>query len=301
MSTSTTEPMTYRHPKKTLSDRITVSVAHIILTLWTLLVVLPLVWMVVTSFKSDVEITDSRLPLWALPTEWKWENYANAWGASDVNPTGLGPALLNTVIVVGFSLALTMILGSMVAYVLARFEFPGNRFIYYMLLFSLTFPIFMAVVPLVGILDGMGLGNSRPGLILVYVAFSMPFTAFFMFAFFKTLPNEIAEAAKIDGAGQWTTFFRIMLPMAAPGLASVTIFNFLGLWNQLLLPLTLNNNDRTQFVLSQAIYAFNGTAGYRSMFGVLFAGAVITVIPVLVFYVIFQRRLHGSVAQGTMK
>jgi N-acetylglucosamine transport system permease protein len=188
----------------------------------------------------------------------------------------------------------------MCAYVLARFSFPGNRLIYYAMLAGLTFPIFLAIVPLFFTLKNFGLLNTLPGLIITYVAFALPFTVFFLFSFFKTLPDEIAEAAALDGAGEWATFFRVMLPMAKNGLASVLIFNFLGLWNQFLIPVALNTNV-DNYVLSQGIARFASQAGYAVDFGALFAAVVITVVPVLVVYVIFQRQLQGSVTQGTSK
>ena len=193
-----------------------------------------------------------------------------------------------------------MILGAMCAYVLARFAFPGARLIYYAMLAGLTFPIFLAIVPLFFTLQNFGLLNTLPGLILTYVAFALPFTVFFLFAFFKALPDEISEAAALDGAGEWRTFFLVMLPMAKNGLTSVLIFNFLGLWNQFLIPVALNTNV-DNYVLSQRMASFASQAGYAVDFGALFAAVVITVVPVLVVYVLFQRQLQGSVSQGTSK
>jgi N-acetylglucosamine transport system permease protein len=193
-----------------------------------------------------------------------------------------------------------MILGSMCAYVLACCPFPGSRFIYYLMLGGLTFPIFMAIVPLFFVLKNIGLLNTLPGLIITYVAFALPFTVFFLYPFFKVLPTEIAEAAEVDGAGEWRKFFQVMLPMARPGLASVAIFNFLGLWNQFLLPVALNTK-RENYVLSQGMASFASQAGYNTDYGRLFAAVVITVVPVLVVYAIFQRQLQGSVTQGSSK
>jgi N-acetylglucosamine transport system permease protein len=115
--------------------------------------------------------------------------------------------------------------------------------------------------------------------------------------------HRLAEAtspALIDGAGEWKTFFRIMLPMARPGIAAVAIFNFLGLWNQFLLPVALNT-DQSKYVLTQGMASFASQAGYAVDFGALFAAVVITVVPVLIVYVIFQRRLEGSVSRGTFR
>src|SRR4029078_8514208 len=110
----------------------------------------------------------------------------------------------------------------------------------------------------------------------------------------------VAQAATVSATGEWRTFFQVMLPMAKPGLASVAIFNFLGLWNQFLLPVALNTHQET-YVLEQGLSRFARSAGYAVDFGALFAAVVITVVPVLVLYIIFQRQLAGSVAQGTMK
>ncbi len=188
----------------------------------------------------------------------------------------------------------------MCAYVLARFQFFGSRAIYYLMLAGLTFPVFLAIVPLFFTLQNLGLLNTLPGLIITYVAFALPFTVFFLFSFFKALPEEIAEAAALDGAGEWQTFFKVMLPMAKNGIASVLIFNFLGLWNQFLIPVALNTNVKN-YVLSQGMASFASQAGYSVDFGALFAAVVITVTPVLIVYIIFQRQLQGSVSQGTMK
>jgi N-acetylglucosamine transport system permease protein len=219
----------------------------------------------------------------------------NAW-----NGSGIGSYFANTLIVVVSALVIVMILGAMCAYVLARFKFFGARAIYYLMLAGLTFPPFLAIVPLFKILQGIGLLNTLPGLILTYVAFALPFTVFFLYSFFQGLSDEIYEAAQVDGAGEWRTFFQVMLPMATPGMAAVAIFNFLGLWNQFLLPVALNSNQNN-YVLTQGMAQFASQAGYSVDFGALYAAVVITVIPVLIVYVFFQRQLQGSVSQGTSK
>jgi ABC-type glycerol-3-phosphate transport system permease component len=151
-----------------------------------------------------------------LPARPALENYSSAWTTA-----GIGNFFFNTVFVVGSALVLVMLLGSMCAYILARFEFPGNRIIYYMMLGGLMIPIFLAIVPLFFVLQNLGLLNTLPGLVVRYVAFALPFTGFFLYALFRSLPYEISEAAAIDGANEWRTFFQIMLPMAKPGLVAI--------------------------------------------------------------------------------
>jgi N-acetylglucosamine transport system permease protein len=277
---------------RTGGDKAVEATSHVLLSIWSIIVIVPFLWVVLSSFKTTKEILASPF---SLPAHWQFDNYAHAW-----TDAGIRQFFLNTVIVVGVALVLVMSLGSMCAYVLARFKFPGARFIYYLMLAGLTFPIFLAIVPLFFVLKNLGLINTLPGLIIVYVAVALPFTVFFLYAFFKTLPDDVYEAALIDGAGEWRTFFRVMLPMARPGMAAVAIFNFLGLWNQFLLPVALNT-DPNRYVLTQGMASFASQAGYSVDFGALFAAVVITVVPVLIVYVIFQRRLEGSVSRGTFR
>jgi N-acetylglucosamine transport system permease protein len=273
-------------------DRAVEATSHVFLAVWSIIVIVPFLWVVLSSFKTTKEILASPF---SLPAHWSFDNYVHAW-----TDAGIRKYFVNTIIVVCVALALVMLLGAMCAYVLARFVFPGARFIYYSMLAGLTFPVFLAIVPLFFILKNGGLLNTLPGLIMVYVAFALPFTVFFLYSFFKTLPGEVYEAAVIDGAGDWRIFFQIMLPMARPGMAAVAIFNFLGLWNQFLLPVALNT-DPNKYVLTQGMASFASQAGYSVDFGALFAAVVITVVPVLIVYLIFQRRLEGSVSQGTFR
>jgi N-acetylglucosamine transport system permease protein len=282
----------HHEKRRDAGDKQAAVVSHTLLILWSVVVILPLLWTVLSSFKTTKEILASPF---SLPQRLVFENYASAWDTA-----GIGRFFLNTVVVVGSALVLVMVLGAMCAYVLARFRFWGNRTIYYLMLAGLTFPVFLAIVPLFFILRSFALINTLQGLIVVYVAFALPFTVFFLFSFFKALPEEIYEAAQLDGAGEWRTFFQVMLPMARPGLASVAIFNFLGLWNQFILPVALNT-DQGKYVLSQGMASFASQAGYSVDYGALFAAVVITVLPVLVVYVIFQRQLQGSVSQGTSR
>ena len=277
---------------RTGGDKAVEATSHALLAIWTIIVIVPFLWVVLSSFKTTKEILASPF---SLPAHWGFDNYAHAW-----TDAGIRQFFLNTVIVVGVALVLVMLLGAMCAYVLARFTFPGARFIYYLMLVGLTVPIFLAIVPLFFVLKNIGLINTLPGLIMVYVAFALPFTVFFLYAFFRSLPDDVYEAALIDGAGEWRAFFRIMLPMARPGMAAVAIFNFLGLWNQFLLPVALNT-DQSRYVLTQGMASFASQAGYAVDFGALFAAVVITVVPVLIVYVIFQRRLEGSVSRGTFR
>ncbi|MEV6654826.1 carbohydrate ABC transporter permease [Streptomyces sp. NPDC051219] len=266
--------------------------SHGVLVIWAVMVVLPLLWAVMTSFKTDADIFTSP---WSLPDSLHFENWSRAWTQAHMSDY-----FLNTVIVVGGSLVGTLLFGSMAAYVLARFEFPGNRFIYFLFIGGMSFPIMLALVPLFFVLNNVALLNTLHGLILVYIAYSLPFTVFFLTAFFRTLPTSVAEAALIDGASHTRTFFQVMLPMAKPGLISVAIFNFLGQWNQYMLP-TVLNTDPEKKVLSQGLVELAVSQGYKGDWSGLFAGLVMAMLPVLAAYIIFQRQVVAGLTAGALK
>jgi N-acetylglucosamine transport system permease protein len=266
--------------------------SHAFLAIWAVLVTFPLLWAVLSSFKTDREIFSSP---WSLPARLHWENWARAW-----TDASIGRYFLNSLIVVGGALVLTMLLGSMMAYCLARYEFRGNRVIYYLLVGGMTFPVFLALVPLFFVVSQLGMLGTYQGLILVYTAYALPFTVFFLTGFFRTLPTGVAEAAFVDGCSHSRVFFQVMLPMARPGLISVGIFNFLGLWNQYLLPVVLNPDEKN-YVLAQGLAALAVNQGYRSDWSGLFAGLVIAMLPVLVVYVVFQRQIQAGMTAGALR
>ncbi|AWL41326.1 MULTISPECIES: carbohydrate ABC transporter permease [Streptomyces] len=266
--------------------------SHGMLVIWAVLVVMPLLWAVMASFKTDDAILSTP---WSLPDRLHFENWSRAWTQAHMSDY-----FLNTILVVGGSLIGTLLLGSMAAYVLARFDFPGNRFIYFLFIGGMSFPIILALVPLFFVMNNMGLLNSVHGLILVYIAYSLPFTVFFLTSFFRTLPTSIAEAAMLDGASHTRTFFQVMLPMARPGLISVGIFNFLGQWNQYMLP-TVLNTDPDGKVLSQGLVELATSQGYKGDWSGLFAGLVMAMLPVLAAYIVFQRQVVAGLTAGALK
>lgn len=271
----------------------TAVVLQVLLAGWALLSVLPLLWAVLTAGKPNAEVfTDP----WRLPSTWDWSNVARAWGSASI-----GTFFANTVIVVSGALVLTMALSTMVAYVLARYEFPGNRVVYYLFAAGLMFPVFLALVPLFFVVRNLGLLHSHLGLILVYAAYAMPFSVFFLTAFFRTQPRELAEAALLDGCSHTGVFLRVMVPMARPGIVAVGLFNVIGLWNQYLLPLVLNQGDRSTAVLTEGLAALVAEQGYAADHGALFAGMVLTMLPVLAVYLLFQRGIRAGFVAGTLR
>jgi N-acetylglucosamine transport system permease protein len=267
--------------------------SHGILVLWALLTTFPLLWVLVSSLKSDGEILSDP---WGLPAALRFENWARAWTEAHI-----GRYFLNSGIVVAGSLTLTMLFGATAAYVFARYEFRGRQVAYYLFVGGMMFPVFLALVPLFFVVRNAGLFGTWTGLMLVYAAYSLPFTVFFLTAFFRTLPQSVAEAALIDGCGHFGLFFRVMLPMARPGLISIAIFNFLSHWNQFILPQVLMQGDESKWVLAQGLAALAVSQGYGGDYSGLFAGLTIAMLPVLAVYALFQRQIQSGLTAGQLK
>ena len=259
---------------------------------WAVTVIFPMIWMIYSSFKTDQELFFSP---WAAPVELQWDNFARAWTKAHV-----GDYLLNTLIVVVPALLLTLIISAMAAYVLARFEFVGRRFLFYMFLSGMLFPVFLALVPLFSLVNQLKMLNTFHGLILVYIAYSLPFTIFFLTGFFKTLPTEIEESAIMDGANPYQVFLKVMLPMASPGLISMGIFNFLGMWNQYVLPLVLIS-DESKYMLSQGLAFMLFKQFYENDWSALFAALTIIMVPTLIVYITFQKQIQDGITTGALK
>ncbi|RII17732.1 Trehalose transport system permease protein SugB [Streptomyces sp. YIM 130001] len=267
--------------------------SHAFLVLWVVMAAGPLIWVVMTAFRTSGDILNDPM---GFTTSLHWENFSNAWSEANI-----GLYVVNSLTILAGSLTGTMLLGSMAAYVIARFTFPGNRFVFMLFAGGMMFPVILALVPLYAVMDNFGILETRQGLMIAYIAYSLPFTTFFLTSFFRTLPTGVQEAAMVDGASHTRTFFQIMLPMAKPGLVSIGIFNFLGQWNQYLLPLLLNNEDESKYVLPQGLAALAVNQGYRGDWGALFAGLTIAMLPVLVVYIVFQRQVQAGLTAGALK
>lgn len=269
--------------------------SHVFLAAWAVLTTFPLAWALLNSLRTDEQILTDP---WGLPSAVRWENWVRAW-----NEAHIGRYFLNSVVVVAGSLTLTMLFGAMAAYVLARYEFRGRRVVYLLFVGGMMFPVFLALVPLFFVVRNLGLLATLPGLMLVYAAYSLPFTVFFLTGFFRTLPTSVAEAALVDGCSHYGLFFRVMLPMARPGLVSVGIFNFLGQWNQYVLPIVLMQGAGAErrWVLAQGLTALAINEGYRGDYSGLFAGVAIAMLPVLVVYLALQRQIQTGLTAGHLK
>lgn len=255
-------------------------------------ILLPMFWMIFSSVKSGANIVANP---WSMPDKLHWENFANAWTTA-----GIGHAFINSVIVTGMTLLILMPIGAMAAYVLARYPFKGSQLIFGTFLGGMMFPFFLVMVPLFFLMNQIHLFDTISGLIVVYVAYSLSFTIFVLYAFFQTLPAELGEAAMLDGCGDNAVFWRIMLPLARPGIIVVAVFDAIGLWNEYGLALVLMPSavNRT---LPLGIANLTVTQQYQSDWGALFAGLVIVITPVLIVYWILRDRIHDTMLTGAVK
>lgn len=271
---------------------VSMAFVYLFLSLWALMVIFPMVWVLVSSLKTSQEIFFSP---WLMPERLMWDNFVRAWSKANI-----GLYFFNTMIVILPAILFTLLFSTMAGYVLARYSFPGNRAIFYLFMGGMLFPVILALVPLFFLLDSMTLLDTHVGIIMVYVAYSLPFTVFFMTGFLKTLPSELMEAAIIDGANQYQLFFSIVIPLAKNGLVSMGIFNFLGQWNQYILPLVLLTSN-TKYVLSQGLAFLQHQQRYQSDWSGLFAAIVIVMLPTLIVYVIFQSQIQRGLTIGALK
>ncbi|MBN1901428.1 carbohydrate ABC transporter permease, partial [Candidatus Sumerlaeota bacterium] len=248
--------------------------------------------LVSTSLKDSWSIFKNP---WALPEKLNWVNFYNAWVKAE-----LGYKFLNSAIVDIIALFLILFISAKAAYVLARFDFPGNRLIFYLFISGMALPVFMVVVPLFILMQNLSLLNTRTGLVIVYVAYSLSFTIFVLRGFFRTIPRELSEAALIDGCSPFGVYFRIMLPLVKPGLVTAGIFVFIGLWNEYPLALILISSDSLH-TLPLGIANLAMTLKYQADWGALFAGLTIVVIPTVILYSVFQKKIQAGLTAGAIK
>lgn len=265
---------------------------HVLFIALAITVIFPLIWVLYTSLKTNQEFF---LSAWGLPKVLHWDNYARAW-----TDGMFGQFFINSLLITTASLVLILSFSTMTAYVLARFTFRGSQLIFNLYTAGMMFPIVMAMIPLFMLLKFMGLWGDWKGLLLAYLAFSLPFTVFVLVPFFKTLPRELEEAAIIDGAGHYQVFWKVMLPLARPGLVTAGIFNFLGIWNEYNLALVILGKPK-YFTLPLGVARLAVQQDYKSDWTTMFAGLALVMVPTLVVYAIFQRQLAEGITAGAVK
>ena len=252
--------------------------------------VYPLVVMVLSAFKSNAEIFASPF---ALPESFGLTNAARVW-----NETSFVRYLLNSLTVTAASVAVIIVFGTMAAYAIARYPFRLSAVVFMFFLSGLMVPLKLAIIPLFIQLDLLGLIDTRPGLVLVYVAMGLPSAVFIMTGFLRTLPGELEESARIEGASELRTMISVMLPLARPAMVIAAIQNTVPIWNDFFFPLVFISSDRLK-TLPQGLTVFMGE--YNTDWGVLFAGLTLAALPIIVVYVLLSRQFIAGLTQGAIK
>ena len=257
------------------------------------IMVTPFIYMVSISFTPNSYVL--TMPPQFIPENATLDNYAQALSVQDIPRY-----FLNSLIVATASTALSVLLSAMMAFAFARFSFPGREAIFRVLLIGLMIPAIMLLVPQFVLAKHLGVLNSFAGLIVFYVAGSLALNTFLLRGFFEALPGELDQAMQVDGASAWTRFWRLALPMAKPGLATATIFTFLGCWDEFAWALTIINDPEFR-TLPVAIRLLAGQGNNAVQWGVVFAASVLAVIPVIVVFLIFQRHVVQGLTAGAVK
>lgn len=266
--------------------------AYLILGAWSLFTILAISWVVMSSFKTTREIFQHPLE---APQEIQVENYATAW-----NATNMQRYSINSIIIVSTSVFLILAVSAPAAYVLSRVNFRGAATLTLFFTAGMGIPFPLLFIPLFSLLSKLGLINTIPGLVLVYVSLSLPFTIFILTGFFVTLPSQLEEAAIVDGATDYQVFWKIMLPLASPGLLTAAIFNFIGLWNEFQLALVFANDESTR-PLSLGLYTLRNALQYTGDWASMFAGVVIVMVPTIVVYLLLSERMIAGITMGSSK
>ncbi len=253
------------------------------------LMLAPIAYIILGGFRSNSEITVDPS---GLPTVWNWQNYADVL-VSPVFWTQVG----NSTIAAVATTVLAVALGLMAAFALSRYSFRGRGLIYAVFAAGLMFPMTVAITPLYIVVRSLGLMNSLPGVIIPQIAFALPITIIILVPFLAAIPNELQEAAAIDGCSRLGFFWRMVIPLAIPGVITVGILAFIGSWNSYLLPLFILNNEGS-FTLPL------GTQAFASQYSVdtakVLAFTSLSMIPALVFFSLFERRIVGGLT-GAVK
>jgi multiple sugar transport system permease protein len=251
----------------------------------------PVAWIVSLSFKEGADIGNRQF----LPTQWGWGNYQAAFDS------GLFiPALRNSLGISIIATAVAVLLSTFAAYGIARLDFPGKKIILSTALAVAIFPVISIVTPLFNVWRSIGLFDTWLGLIIPYMALTLPISIWVLSAFFRQIPWEMEQAAQVDGATTWQAFRKVIVPLAWPGVATTAIIAFFIAWNDFIFGISLTSTERARPVPA-ALASFTGASQFEQPTGAISAAAVIVTIPVIVLVLLFQRQIVAGLTNGAVK
>lgn len=262
---------------------------YVIVLIMVGLMTYPLIWMIYSSLKTDREI---YLFPFSLPHEMQLDNWVQAWKLGN-----LGRYFINSVFITSVSVFLVALISSMAGYAFARLTFKGRDLLFYTFLLGLILPAQVLIIPLFTFFDKIGILNTYFALILPYIAWGLPLSIYIFKSFFLTLPEDIADAAKIDGCSLFGLYWRIMLPLIRPALVTIAILQSIGIWNEFLLALLFIYDDELK-TIPVGLLAFYG---YHNVnYKLVFSALSITTIPVIIVYFIFEKQIVSGLTAGAL-
>lgn len=271
-------------------------VASIVIMIWT---VIPLLWILATSLKSDAALADSSQSILGnfWPKHISWDNYKLIFsgGASDL----FVPALWHSIIVCVVSTVISVVLATFCAYAISRLDFPGKKLILTTALAVSFFPVIAMVTPLFNLWRQIGLFDTLPGLIIPYLALTLPLSIWILSAFFQQIPWEMEQAAQVDGATSWQAFVKVVAPLAAPGVFTTAIIAFFTAWNDFVFSSNLTAQHAQ--TVPAALNFFTGASQFVQPTGAICAAAVVVTIPVVILVLVFQKRIVAGLTSGAVK
>jgi ABC-type glycerol-3-phosphate transport system permease component len=268
--------------------RLSRAITYVILILLAAILAFPLVWMVLTSFKNQREVFSSL-----LPKSIDFSNYLRVWTTLD-----LPRHLANSVYVTVLTVTIVVVVSTLAGYVFARYQFRGRDLIFYIFLGAMMIPGQAILIPMFTFLKSLNLLNSLTGLSLSFLGGSVAFAIFLMRAFFRTLPSELGDAGQIDGCNDFGVFRYVYLPLARPGIATVTIFQFMGTWNEFMFSTTFISSPDLK-TIQPALYQAVGR--YSTDYTALSSGLVLAIIPIVVLYLLLQQHFIKGLTAGALK
>jgi multiple sugar transport system permease protein len=271
--------------------RSSLALRYAVLLVGAVVMVAPFAYMLATSFKQHAYILE--VPPRFIPKDPTLDNYRNAWSSNNFDRY-----FLNSLFVAGVTTVCSVFLSSMMAYAFARFRFPGRRLLFGLLLVGLMVPTMMLIIPQFLLARTLGLLDSISGLIFFYVGGTLALNTFLLRGFFETIPTELEEAMVVDGANAFTRYWRLVLPLSRPALATVAVFSFLASWDEFVWALTIIN-DPSKRTLPIAISLFQGE--HQTSWGLVFAASAIAVAPVIAIFLAAQRQFISGLASGGVK
>ncbi len=279
---------TARAARKPFSLSLVRVVMYALLLVLAIFYLLPIYVLLVTSFKSFAEV--ARSTPWQIPTLPTLADYTAAFSA-------LAPSFVNTVLLVVPATLISALLGSLNGYVLAKWRFRGANVVFTLLLFGMFIPYQSILLPLVLTLERVGLYGTIPGLILTHIVYGIPITTLIFRNYYATVPGEMIEAARMDGASIFNVYRYVMFPLSIPGFVVVMIWQFTSIWNEFLFAVTITSGDQAPITV-----ALNGLAGsLQQNYGIQMAGALLTALPPLVIYIVLGRYFIRGLLAGSLK